>query len=219
MARISARIKDRSLVQARQAQIVEAARRIFREKGFHAATVREIGRVARMTQGTLYNYIRSKEDILFLVCDQLVRAYQEAVKAVIAPEKEPRKRLRAAIRAIIEVMMDRQDDLLLMYQESHALERKALRDVLSRVREFIEYFITILKEASEAGVITSSNPQVTANIITFLPVMVALRRWDLGRRCTQQEVIDGLVNFMTRGLGVVLDEPAGRRDGSGRDGA
>jgi AcrR family transcriptional regulator len=117
------RVKDQSLVQARQAQSVEAARRVFREKGFHPATVREIGAAASLTQGTLYSYARSKDDILFLVLDELVREYQEAVKAAIAREPDPRNKVRATIRAFTEVVSQRQDDILLLYQEVHALER------------------------------------------------------------------------------------------------
>jgi AcrR family transcriptional regulator len=42
---------------------------VFSEKGFHESTVRDIGRAARLTEGAIYNYVRGKEDILFLVCD------------------------------------------------------------------------------------------------------------------------------------------------------
>jgi AcrR family transcriptional regulator len=201
------RIKDSALVRTRQAEIVEAARLVFRDKGFHGATVREIGAAARMTQGTLYNYVRSKEEILFLVCDQLVRAYQESVKSAIASETRPGERLSAALRAIVEVMQDHQGDLLLMYQESHALDRKGLREVLGRVRDFIEYFAEILEEASDAGLISCPKPMLTANFITFLPAIVALRRWDLDRHFTREEVADNLVDFMTRALGIESGEP------------
>ena len=203
MNRVVARIKDRSLVQRRRAQIVQAARAVFRDKGFHRATVRDIGRAARMTQGTLYNYVRSKEDILFLICDELVATYQASIRDVLASlgDGDPRTRLRGAIRALIRVMDERQDDVLLMYHESHSLHRKALHSVLNRVHEFVEDFASLVKETAAAAGLPAPNARLTANILTFMPTMVALRRWDLKSCASADEVTDELVRFMMRGLG------------------
>jgi AcrR family transcriptional regulator len=154
-----------------------------------------------MTQGTLYNYVRTKEDILFLICDELVGAYQAAIKAVVANDQAPRARLEAAIRALIGIMDARQDDVLLMYHESHSLPPKALHSVLGRVHEFIEDFAGIVKEAGAAGGRPVANAPLMANILTFLPTIVALRRWDLRRCATPAEVTEDLVRFMMSGLG------------------
>jgi TetR/AcrR family transcriptional regulator, cholesterol catabolism regulator len=194
------RIKDSSLVQARQAQIVEAARRVFREKGFHPATVREIGARAGLTQGTLYNYARSKDDILFLVLDELVREYQEAVREAIAREPDPRKRVRAAIRAFTEVVSERQDDILLIYQEGHALDRPLRRKLLARTHEFFAEAGSIVEKAVDAGVITTPNAYFATQVITFLPALIALRRWDLRDRLAAGDVVEWVVDFIMRGL-------------------
>ncbi len=44
---------------------------LFQEKGFHRATTREIAKAAGFSIGTLYEYIRTKEDVLYLVCDNI----------------------------------------------------------------------------------------------------------------------------------------------------
>lgn len=194
------RVKGRSLIQARQAQIVEAARRVFREKGFHPATVREIGAAAGLTQGTLYNYARSKDDILFLVLDALVREYQAAVTAAIAREPDPKKRLRATIRAFTEVVSQRQDEILLLYREVHALKPALRRKLLARTHEFFEDVVRIVERAVTEGVITAANPYFAMQVITFLPVMIALRRWDIRGHMEPPAVIQGIVDFIMRGL-------------------
>ena len=74
---ISANVKDRKLVHERRRRLVRAALTVFTRKGYHGATVREIGRAAGFTQGTIYNYVRSKGGILYLVCDDKVRAHQD----------------------------------------------------------------------------------------------------------------------------------------------
>src|SRR6267378_1755195 len=77
--RVQASVRSQRKIQDRRAALVRAATEIFLKKGFHAATVREIGDAAGLTQGTIYNYVRSKDDILYLVCDEAITAYQDAV--------------------------------------------------------------------------------------------------------------------------------------------
>ena len=201
--------KGPALARARREQIVRAARQVFGEKGFHPATVREIGAAAGLTQGTLYAYARSKDEILFLVLDELVRADQEAVKVAIAREPDPRKRVRAVIRAFTEVVLQRQDDILLLYQEVHALERSLRRKLLARTHEFFDDVAAVVEEAARDGVITTPNPYFAVHIITFLPVMIALRRWDMRGRVAPADVAEWVVDFIMRGL-EHQPEPHGR---------
>lgn len=201
---VTANVKDEALVRERRARIIRAAIPIFLRKGFYAATVRHIGRQARLTQGTIYNYVRSKGDILYLVCDQLVFAYQDAVRRAVGGIADPSTRLTEALRAIVEVMDAHQDSILLLYRESHSLDRTSLHAILARVEEFIELFKQILGEASRNGRVKISDLALAANIVTFLPTIVALRRWDLRRKVPKEEVIQGLTDFMMRGLGAEL---------------
>jgi AcrR family transcriptional regulator len=196
------KVRDSALVAQRQAEIVRAAIKVFREKGFHVATVRDIGEAAGFTQGTLYNYVRSKEDILFLVCDQVVQNYQAAIAVAIQAETEPRKRLTAALGAVIATMESHQEDILLLYREVHSLERDAQHAVLHRVAEFIDSFQRLLEEGRAQGLLDFPDPRLGAEIITFLPLIVALRRWRIARYPDQLRVVEGLLEFMSRGLGI-----------------
>ncbi len=195
-------IKDRGLVRDRREQLIRAAMAVFVRKGYHEATVRDIGREAGFTQGTIYNYVRSKSDILYLVCDEVVGAYHEAVRQALEGIADPRARLAAALRAIVDVMDARREQILLLYHESHALDRRALHAILARVEEFIGTFERILADAGQAVGVSRSRLRLAANIVTFLPTIVALRRWDLARRVPRADIVVGLTEFMMRGLGL-----------------
>ena len=201
--RVVAASKNTQLVRDRRMQLVGAAIEVFAEKGFHATTVRDIGRVSRLTQGTIYNYVRSKEDILFLVCDRIVTEYQDSVRRALAVEGDAIARLRAALRGIVGVMHEHQDTILLLYHESHNLDRRSLRTILARVHEFIESFQRLLAEANEEKRLQITDVRLSANIVTYLPTMLALRRWALPKDLTSEQIIDDTVGFMLRGLGIV----------------
>jgi AcrR family transcriptional regulator len=58
-------------IAARKAQILDAAAQVFSEKGFHGATTKEIADVADVSEGTIYNYFASKEDLLMGIMSRL----------------------------------------------------------------------------------------------------------------------------------------------------
>ncbi len=194
--------KNTDLVRDRREQIVMAAIRVFAAKGFHETTVRDIGREAQLTQGTLYNYVRSKEDILFLVCDRIVTGYLERVRAAAAIEGNARERLEAAVKGVVRVMCAHRDSILLLYHESHNLEPKSLRVILSRVDEFIVSFEGLLGEAGIVAAKDQVEIRLLANIVTFLPAIVALRKWALPEALGEEETIDKIAAFILRGLQV-----------------
>ncbi len=59
------------LIAARRTQILDAATRVFAEKGFHRATIKEIARVAGIADGTIYTYFASKTEVLLAILDRL----------------------------------------------------------------------------------------------------------------------------------------------------
>ena len=104
MARVATAIKDAALVRDRRRRLVRAAMAVFVRKGYHRATVRDIGRAGGFTQGTIYNYVRSKADILYLVCDEVVTAYHDAVRRAIegiTARSAARSRRRGSVRPSI----------------------------------------------------------------------------------------------------------------------
>src|SRR5215217_1533145 len=59
------------LAAARRGQILEAARRVFAERGFRRATTREVAREAGISEGTIYNYFEDKDALLMAILERL----------------------------------------------------------------------------------------------------------------------------------------------------
>lgn len=193
--------KNDELVRERRELLVQAAIQVFLEKGFHNATVRDIGRAAKMTQGTIYNYVSSKDDILYMVCDRIVSEYQSQARRALVHSHGPVERVRAAVRAVSEVMYHHRREIKLIYQDSHLLERRSLRVIQARVEEFIGMFEQVITDAAGELKMTLPHPHFSANILTFLPVMIALRGWSLREELSKEQVVDQISEFLVRGLG------------------
>ena len=61
------KIKNRALIEKRRQQISDSAMKLFAEKGYHNTSVRDIANLSNISTGSIYDYVRNKEDILFLV--------------------------------------------------------------------------------------------------------------------------------------------------------
>ncbi len=81
---ILTQIKDPDLVERRHRQIVDAAVQLFIKNGFHKTTTRQIASAAGFSIGSLYEYITSKEDILYLVCDAIHAEVERGVSEAMS---------------------------------------------------------------------------------------------------------------------------------------
>ena len=199
-------VQDKDLVARRHDEIFRAASRIFISRGYHAATVREIAQEAGLSLGGLYSYIRTKEDILYLVFDRITTSLREAMRRAIEGIDDPVEQIRAALRADLKTTEQYQDEILLMYQETKSLGRPSRRAVLSREADYVKFFEDILRAGHGRGVFRG-DPQLSADVIAYLCSILALRRWNLRHRFSSDGVQEGLIEFILRGLGAACEGP------------
>jgi AcrR family transcriptional regulator len=194
-------VRDPDLVQRRHEQIFRAASRVFISRGYHLATVREIAEEAGLSLGSLYSYIRTKEDILYLVFERLTTTLREEIRVATKGISDPAEQMRAALRANIRTIERYQDEILLMYQETKSLDRDSLHHVLAGEADYVKFFEDLLEAGYRQGVF-KGDPRLSADIITYLCSLIALRRWNLRRRFAPDDAVEGLIAFVLRGLGV-----------------
>ncbi len=85
-------------------EILDAAARVFRARGYGAATVEDVAAELGMLKGSLYHYIRSKQDLLFEVVESAFTEAVESIETAVAIEAPARARIEAAIVQHMEVV-------------------------------------------------------------------------------------------------------------------
>src|SRR3972149_6076795 len=86
MEDISLSRKERERI-FRKKEIMDAAIRVFAEKGFNSCTLEEIAGTAEFGKGTLYNYFQGKEEIYNAIIDTIVQNNEEIIKQADANSK------------------------------------------------------------------------------------------------------------------------------------
>ncbi|WEG13087.1 TetR/AcrR family transcriptional regulator [Pullulanibacillus sp. KACC 23026] len=199
---VETQVKDEELIRKRRSQLVQAAVKLFTEKGFHRTTTREIAKASGFSIGTLYEYIRSKEDALYLVCDDIYTQFSDRLRDSIVLKEDGLSSLKEAIEACIDMMNDMQDEVLVMYQEAKSLSKDALPYVLNKENEMASFFGDILDYCVECKVFQLSEKEKTliSHQILVQCQMWAFRRWSLHREMTLEEFKTIQVKTIFNGL-------------------
>ncbi len=197
---IQSSVKDESLIEKRRAQMIRGAVTLFKEKGFHRTTTREIAKAAGFSIGTLYEYIRTKEDVLYLVCDSIYDEVHSRL-ATIDMENGSWEVLMTALQHYYGLIDEMQDEFVVMYQESKSLPKDALQYVLEKETEMVSLFERLLSECVERGQVDLTPKEIVlaSHHLFVQGQMWAFRRWAF-RDFTIEEFITMQTKFLLQGM-------------------
>jgi TetR/AcrR family transcriptional regulator, cholesterol catabolism regulator len=197
---VQTNIKNKDLVSKRRKQIIAAASKLFFEKGFDQTTMREISRVSGLTMGSLYDYVRSKDDILVLVYKDVIERFRlglggnEQTDLDVNPES-----LEIILHRSMKQMYKLSKAVQLLYRESWSRRKNVHLQMREIDRTHVENFTKLLLDGQQKGFFQVKNPSVTADLILLLIALPAIREWSLSH-IDQEEVIDTVSEFILRGL-------------------
>jgi AcrR family transcriptional regulator len=191
---IKSRVKDKNLIDEKRRQIIEGAIKVFNKKGYHKATVREIAKEAGIGLGSVYDYVNSKDDILYLFFENYVNTFFDKVKSRASQIPDPLLRLEVTFRAFVEAAMELEDQVMLSYTQARYVKRNYLKIILRKESEIVEHFRQIVSELGEGPF----DSFLEANFLVYSGVFGVLRRWILRPRYGRREVIEFLVQKLIK---------------------
>lgn len=199
---VKASVKDERLVKKRRDQMIKGAVTLFIQKGFHRTTTREIAKASGFSIGTLYEYIRTKEDVLYLVCDSIYDQVSDRLQEGLDTSQGTLVSLEKGIADYFRVVDEMQDEVLVMYQEVKALSKDALPYVLKKEIEMVamfEHVITLCVENGEMDLPEEKIKMIAHNIFVQ-GQMWAFRRWTLQKVFSIEEYIQLQTELLLRGI-------------------
>jgi AcrR family transcriptional regulator len=156
-------------------EVLRSAANIFFAKGFHATTIEDVARDVGMLKGSLYYYIKSKDDLLF----QLLLAGIEDGDAHIArhidPEGDPLEQLERAIRAQIDYIIENRVPFGLFLHEFDSLSGKRQHKLIAVMSRYNNRFVDLVRRGQQQGQIIEGEPWLIVNAI--LGMCNWLYRW------------------------------------------
>lgn len=193
---------------ARRAALLDAARRVFEERGFLETRVADIAAEAKVAQGTFYTYFDSKDAIFQAVATRV--AGDVIVELGSSNPQAPATYARTY--ASMERFIDsyRRNAKILALIEQVGTFTPEMKQIRLQVREAgIERMARIIQHHQEAGLADESlDAQLTAEALGSMVDQIAHVWFNLGRVYDEKELLHVLTVVWLRGAGVFQREVA-----------
>lgn len=170
------RIKKERVAVRNLQRLLPAALRLSRVKGFHAMTLRELGREAGLSTGVLYSCFPSKKALQDLLLEEGVDFTVRYLRDRIRKVGDPAGRLREAIRIHIYLSELFGPWFYFLYMEARNLSPEEKRKAMKNEEATERIFHEILRERMEAGGFAGDDRLVAAAIKALLQDWY-LKRW------------------------------------------
>jgi uncharacterized protein (TIGR00369 family) len=191
----------------RRAQILRAAFKVIGQKGFSSASTREIAQEAGMSVPAMYQYVRSKDELLEAIFSNYLNTVGASVQRSASDAGSATAKLRAAITVNMAQFDRFQAEIRVMNRETKALRPEVRQRVKQHVLDYIELFRGILDEGVASGEFRAIDTGLYANFIPLLCDVWPLRSWALGPRDVGT-VRDAIIDLMLQALSPARERTA-----------
>jgi len=149
----------------RRRAIEDTASELFRERGYAATSVRDIARALDIQGASLYAHVASKEDVLWAIVDRVATAFEQATAGAYEPATDPIDRLRAFVRAHVQVICADPGASSVFVHEWRHLSSDRRAAILERRDAYERRLRSLIADGTADGAFAMVDPAVAA---TFL---------------------------------------------------
>jgi AcrR family transcriptional regulator len=175
---------------SRLEEVLQSAANIFFAKGFHATSIEDVARDVGMLKGSLYYYIKSKDDLLFRLLLAGIEDSDAFIAAQIGPDGDPMEQLERAIRAQIDYIIRNRVQFGLFLHEFDSLSGKRQHKLISVMSRYNARFVELVRRAQQQGRLIHGQPWIIVNGI--LGMCNWLYRWYDADQMTDAEQIKSI---------------------------
>ena len=159
----------------RETAIRAAALRIFRQKGYHAASMQDIADAVGLYKASLYYYVDSKEELLVRLFEGRTEKVLAEIDAAASGPGTSRERLGAMVRAYVLGVLRNLDSVHVYLREEHSLPPLALQQVHREQQAMRSHFERVIVEGTRRGEFVAGDPKLAA--LALLGMCTWVHRW------------------------------------------
>lgn len=194
--------------QVREPQMLEAAARLFAERGFNRVSMDEIAEASGITKPMLYAYFKSKEGLYVACVDRAARTLLATLNDAIDPLQPPERQLWSGLLAFFGFVDEHRSAWRTFLVEAGAHGSAAAAELRRHRRELSEALTELLMRAARgAGISADARPEVAIQARALIGSAEALSDWwvEQGEDAGSRELLAlRLMNFAWMGFGDLL---------------
>lgn len=137
---------------SRKREILEAAQKVFAQKGFHQATIDEIAKEAELAKGTIYLYFKNKRELFYSLVEEKTEYLMNLLQKEVKREENAVEKLSAIIRHQLEFYEANRDFFKIITSESSRFELGLKDELRKRIMDRYLKYIDIVSQIIEEGI-------------------------------------------------------------------
>ena len=154
---------DPAQTNTRMAEILDSAAHFFYTQGYHATSIDDVAHHVGILKGSLYYYIKSKEDLLYELLVEVMTTGKAGVDQALVGATNPFEKLEKGLGQHIEHIIDKQVRVGLFLHEFDSLSGRRRQHVQQLLKDYQKIFTGIVREGQAAGTFMSGNPTLLVN--------------------------------------------------------
>jgi len=179
--------------------ILEAAAQVFRQKGFHGASMSDIAAAVSLQKASLYHHVSSKQEILLEILDRALQLLLERISSITLRNISADKKLHLMIREYLQILAENVDLATVLLFEHRALERRQHARHIPNRDKFESLWKDVLVEGVRAKLFKCDDPALATR------ALLGIMNWTItwyrpnGEK-TIEQIADEYSNLLLNGL-------------------
>ena len=179
--------------------ILRKAAAMFREKGFAATSMRDLAETVGIEAASLYNHIRSKNEMLEAICFDVANRFTENMDSLETSSQKSIIKVETLLRFHIQQMINNYEEVYVSDREWRHLDEPYLSNFQNQRRSYRKRFAAIIEEGIKKNEIRKIDAPTAVLIV--LHAVSGIESWHRSKaRINGQELEDNMVMIMIDGL-------------------
>lgn len=194
---------DMAKTQRRKASkknlILQKAAVMFREKGFPATSMRDLAESVGIEAASLYNHIRSKNEILEAICFEVANRFNTHIEDIENSSQNSIVKVETLLRFHIREMIENYESVYVSDREWKHLDEPYLSNFQTQRRSYRKKFASIIQVGIEKKEIRTIDP--STSVLILLHAVSGIESWHRSKtKISAEELEDNMITLMIDGM-------------------
>lgn len=198
--------KAKKMSPSKEQEIISVAARLFKEKGYRATTLEDIAAAVGMLKGSLYYYIKSKEELLYLIVRDPIRQAYNKLDEIVSSDAPVKSKIAQAITNHIESFHQHYPHIAVYLHDYHHLMKQLQKNAIETPKHYQRLWAALLQQGVDGGILRDDlNVKITGYAI--LGMCNWIYRWyNPNGTLSAQEIAELFTKLVLEGLIITSDD-------------
>lgn len=198
--RVPRRPALRARYHRRRQEVINAAAKVFAQRGYHATSIEDLIAATGMTRGGIYHYTASKQELLLSIVQELMEPLLARAQEILDAPGSSEERLRRLMEVWLQHVAAHRDHMIVFSRERGTLQRtpewRAVRQARAR---FEGMLASVLQAGEQDGSFSVGDPQMA--LLMILGSVNYVPEWlDVSGRLSPAEIAERYCDLLLNGL-------------------